>query len=63
MQRTVLYAKLHRVTVSHVDMSYVGSVTIDQALLEGARLLPGDPLVAPDGGVGLMSSGTPRGQR
>lgn len=62
MQRTVLYAKLHRVTVSQADMNYVGSVTIDRTLLEGARLLPGDPSVAPDG-VGLMSSGTPRGQR
>ncbi|MHB1474015.1 MAG: aspartate 1-decarboxylase [Dermatophilaceae bacterium] len=42
MQRTMLYAKLHRVTVNQADMSYVGSVTIDRTLLEAARLLPGE---------------------
>ena len=42
MQRTMLYAKLHRVTVSQADMNYVGSVTIDRTLLEAARLLPGE---------------------
>jgi aspartate 1-decarboxylase len=38
----MLYAKLHRVTVDQADMNYVGSVTIDRALLEAARLLPGE---------------------
>src|SRR5450759_2069292 len=38
----MLYAKLHRVTVTQADMNYVGSVTIDRALLEAARLLPGE---------------------
>jgi len=42
VQRTMLYAKLHRVTVSQADMNYVGSVTIDRNLLEAARLLPGE---------------------
>ena len=42
MQRNMLYAKLHRVTVNQADMNYVGSVTIDRALLEAARLLPGE---------------------
>jgi aspartate 1-decarboxylase len=42
MQRSMLYAKLHRVTVTQADMNYVGSVTIDRALLEAARLLPGE---------------------
>lgn len=42
VQRHMLYAKLHRVTVTQADMDYVGSVTIDQALLEAARLLPGE---------------------
>ena len=42
MQRTMLYAKLHRVTVNQADMNYVGSVTIDRTLLEAARLLPGE---------------------
>ena len=42
MQRTMLYAKLHRVTVTQADLNYVGSVTIDRTLLEAARLLPGE---------------------
>ena len=42
MQRNMLYAKLHRVTVTEADLSYVGSVTIDRTLLATARLLPGE---------------------
>ena len=42
MQRYMLYAKLHRVTVNQSDMNYVGSVTIDRTLLEAAGLLPGE---------------------
>lgn len=42
MQRNMLYAKLHRVTVNQSDMNYVGSVTIDRTLLEAAGLLPGE---------------------
>jgi aspartate 1-decarboxylase len=38
----MLYAKLHRVTVTRADMNYVGSVTIDRTLLEAARILPGE---------------------
>jgi len=38
----MLYAKLHRVTVTQADLNYVGSVTIDRTLLEAARLLPGE---------------------
>ena len=42
MQRTMLNAKLHRVTVTEADLNYVGSVTIDRTLLEAAGLLPGE---------------------
>ena len=42
MQRTMLFAKLHRVTVSEADMSYVGSVTIDRTLLKAAGMLAGE---------------------
>ncbi len=38
---TVCIAKLHRVTVTDADLNYVGSITIDQALLEAAGLVPG----------------------
>ena len=42
MQRNMLFAKLHRVTVTQAEMNYVGSVTIDRTLLEASRLLPGE---------------------
>jgi aspartate 1-decarboxylase len=42
VQRNMLYAKLHRVTVTQADPNYVGSVTIDRTLLEAASLLPGE---------------------
>ena len=37
----VCLAKLHRATVTDADLNYVGSITIDAALLEAAGLLPG----------------------
>ena len=37
----VCIAKLHRVTVTDADLNYVGSITIDEALLEAAELVPG----------------------
>lgn len=38
MLRTMLQAKLHRVTVTHADINYEGSCGIDEALLEVAGL-------------------------
>lgn len=37
----VCIAKLHRATVTDADLGYVGSITIDEALLAAAGLLPG----------------------
>ncbi|MDE1919575.1 MAG: aspartate 1-decarboxylase [Patescibacteria group bacterium] len=37
----VCIAKLHRATVTDADLNYAGSITIDEALLEAAGLLPG----------------------
>lgn len=37
----VCIAKLHRATVTDADLNYVGSITIDEALLEAAGLVPG----------------------
>ena len=37
----VCIAKLHRATVTGADLNYVGSITIDEALLEAAGLVPG----------------------
>lgn len=35
-------SKIHRATVTHADLHYVGSVTVDQDLLEAADLLPNE---------------------
>jgi aspartate 1-decarboxylase len=39
MQIQVLKSKIHRVTVTESDLNYIGSVTIDAALMEAANLL------------------------
>lgn len=41
-RRTMLKSKIHRATVTHADLHYVGSLTIDLDLLEAADLLPGE---------------------
>ena len=35
---TVYKSKLHRVTVTQADLNYIGSVTIDEDLMDAARL-------------------------
>jgi aspartate 1-decarboxylase len=42
MLRTMMKSKLHRATVTQADLHYVGSITIDEDLLEAADLLPGE---------------------
>ena len=37
----VCIAKLHRATVTDADLGYVGSITIDELLIEAAGLAPG----------------------
>jgi len=39
MERKMLKSKIHRATVTHADVEYEGSVTIDADLLEAADLL------------------------
>lgn len=39
---TVLKSKIHRVTVTEADLDYIGSVTIDQDLMDAAGLLEGE---------------------
>ncbi len=40
LRRSMLKSKLHRLTVTHADVDYEGSVTIDARLLEAADILP-----------------------
>ena len=39
--RPMIISKIHRATVTQADLHYVGSITIDAALMEAADLLPG----------------------
>jgi aspartate 1-decarboxylase len=40
--RTLLSGKIHRATVTQADLHYVGSVTVDEDLLDAADLLAGE---------------------
>ncbi|OYD09684.1 aspartate 1-decarboxylase [Paludifilum halophilum] len=40
MFRTMMKAKIHRATVTEAHLHYVGSVTIDEGLLEQVDILP-----------------------
>lgn len=42
LQRTMFKSKIHRATVTHSDLHYVGSLTVDLDLLDAADLLPGE---------------------
>ena len=40
MRLNVFKSKIHRATVTHADVAYEGSVTIDRSLMEAADILP-----------------------
>lgn len=42
MLRNMMKSKIHRATVTQADLHYVGSVTVDEDLLDAANLLPGE---------------------
>ncbi|RVW00563.1 aspartate 1-decarboxylase [Rhodococcus xishaensis] len=48
MLRTMMKSKIHRATVTHADLHYVGSVTVDQDLMEAADLLEGEQVTIVD---------------
>lgn len=39
---TLMRAKLHRLTVTQADLNYIGSITLDAALVEAAGLYEGE---------------------
>jgi aspartate 1-decarboxylase len=41
MRIEMLYSKIHRAVVTDANLNYVGSITIDQKLMEAANLLEG----------------------
>lgn len=40
MQRSMMKGKIHRATVTEANLNYVGSLTVDEELLERADILP-----------------------
>ncbi len=40
--RQLLSSKIHRATVTEADINYVGSITIDEDLLDRAGMIPGE---------------------
>ena len=48
MYRTMLKSKIHRATVTHADLHYVGSLTVDEDLMEAADVLAGEQVSVVD---------------
>lgn len=42
MQIEVVKSKIHRVKVTGADLNYIGSITIDEDLLEAANIIEGE---------------------
>jgi aspartate 1-decarboxylase len=46
--RIMMKSKIHRATVTQADLHYVGSITLDAALMEAADLLEGEQVAIVD---------------
>ena len=44
MNITMLYSKLHRATVTDANLNYVGSITVDQSLLDAVDMRVGQKI-------------------
>lgn len=42
---SILKSKIHRVTVTETNLNYKGSITLDEALIEAANLLPNEKVI------------------
>jgi aspartate 1-decarboxylase len=42
MQIEVVKSKIHRVTVTGADLNYIGSITIDEVLMEASNIIEGE---------------------
>ena len=42
MQIEVVKSKIHRVKVTGADLNYIGSITIDETLMQSANLIEGE---------------------
>ena len=42
MQIEVVKSKIHQATVTGADLNYIGSVTIDEVLMEASNIIEGE---------------------
>ena len=61
MQRVMFKSKIHRATVTEAELHYEGSLTIDEALMEAADILPHEQIHVWDvtNGARLMTYALP----
>lgn len=52
MNVEMLKSKIHRVKVTEARLDYIGSITVDEALLEAANILPGERVYIVDNNNG-----------
>ena len=52
MQLQMLKSKIHRVTVTEANLNYIGSITIDQDLMDAANILSGERVFSVDNNNG-----------
>ena len=52
MQIEVLKSKIHRATVTNADLNYIGSITIDEDLMDAANLIAGEKVAIVDNNNG-----------
>lgn len=48
MNIEILKSKIHRVTVTEANLDYIGSITIDEALIEAANIIPNEKVQVVD---------------
>ena len=52
MQVEVVKSKIHRVTVTEADLNYIGSITIDEDLMDAANIIEGERVYIVDNNNG-----------
>ncbi len=52
MQIQVVKSKIHRVTVTGADLNYIGSITIDEDLMDAANIIEGERVYIVDNNNG-----------
>ncbi|MFI3240634.1 MAG: aspartate 1-decarboxylase [Bacteroidales bacterium] len=52
MQIEVLKSKIHRVRVTEANLNYIGSITIDEDLMNGANIIAGERVYIVDNNNG-----------